>query len=214
MKQRMRRGRLIVFEGTDGTGKSTQLKLLHGHLEKQGLPVVATREPTDGVYGRQIRNLYVNRHQYSREEELELFLADRREHVRDFLHPNLDQGRIILCDRYYFSTAAYQGALGLDPDEILRRNDFAPEPDLVLLFRAPLQLSIERITNGRGETLNRFEQREFLEKVAAIFAAIKRSNIRRIDASGSIEEVHRQVVAAVAPLFPPPRPLQFPSALP
>lgn len=201
MNERTRRGRLIVFEGTDGTGKSTQLKLLHRGLAQQGLPVVSTREPTDGAFGRQIRNLYVNRHQYSREEELELFLADRREHVRDFLQPNLDLGKIILCDRYYFSTAAYQGALGLDPEEILRRNAFAPEPDLVLLFQAPLWLSIERITNGRGDTLNRFEQREFLEKVAAIFAAIDRPCIRRIDASGPMEEVRRQVLAAVAPLL-------------
>ena len=201
MKERMRRGKLIVFEGTDGTGKSTQLKLLHSLLEKRGFPIVATREPTDGAYGQEIRNLYVNRHQYSREEELELFLADRREHVRDFLQPNLDEGKIILCDRYYFSTAAYQGALGLDPEIILQRNDFAPEPDLVLLFQAPLPISIDRITTGRGDTLNRFEQREFLEKVAAIFASIDRPNICRIDAAGSIEEVHRQVATAVAALL-------------
>lgn len=201
MKERTRRGKLIVFEGTDGTGKSTQLKLLHSLLEKRGFPVVATREPTDGTYGQEIRNLYVNRHRYSREEELELFLADRREHVQDFLQPNLDEGKIILCDRYYFSTAAYQGALGLDPETILQQNDFAPEPDLVLLFHAPLPVSIDRITTGRGDTLNRFEQREFLEKVAAIFAAIDHPTIRRIEAAGSIEDVHRQVVAAVAATF-------------
>lgn len=201
MEERTRRGKLIVFEGTDGTGKSSQLKLLHRLLAKHGLPVVATREPTDGTYGQAIRNLYVNRHRYSREEELELFLADRREHVQGCLQPHLDAGSIILCDRYYFSTAAYQGARGLDPETILQQNDFAPEPDLVLLFQAPLAVSIDRITNGRGDTLNRFEQQEFLEKVAAIFAAIDHPNIRRIDAAGSIEDVHRQVVAAVATLL-------------
>lgn len=197
----MRAGKLIVFEGTDGTGKSTQLKLLHSWLEMQGLPVVATREPTGGKYGRQIRDLYVNRHQYSLEEELDLFLADRREHVLDFLQPNLDEGKIVLCDRYYFSTAAYQGARGLDPETILQLNDFAPEPDLVLLFQAPLPLCIERITTGRGDTLNTFEQLEFLTKVAVIFGNMHRPCIRRIDVSGSIEEVFRQTAAAVAPLL-------------
>lgn len=201
MNEKRNQGRLIVFEGTDGTGKSTQLKLLHGRLAKQGYPVIATREPTDGTYGREIRRLYIDRQRYSREEELELFIADRREHVRDVLEPALNEGKIILCDRYYLSTAAYQGALGLDPEEILARNAFAPEPDLVLLFQAPLPVSIARITDSRGDALNGFEQREALEKVAAIFAAIHRPYIRRIDAAGSIEEVGLQVAAAVAPLF-------------
>lgn len=201
MTEKVQRGKLIVFEGTDGTGKSTQLRLLRNYLEQRGYPVVATREPTDGRYGQQIRNLYVNRQQYSREEELELFVADRREHVRDLINPCLQQGRTILCDRYYFSTAAYQGALGLNPETILERNSFAPEPDLVLLFQAPLEIGMARITGSRGESLNNFEQREFLEKVAAIFAAIDRPYIRRIDASGSLEVVHRQVVASVAPLL-------------
>lgn len=201
MTEKVQRGKLIVFEGTDGTGKSTQLRLLHDYLKKCGHPVVATREPTDGRYGRQIRKLYVNRQHYSREEELELFVADRREHVRNLLVPCLQQGKTILCDRYYFSTAAYQGALGLNPETILDRNSFAPEPDLVLLFQAPLEVGMARITESRGEALNNFEQREFLEKVAAIFASIDRPYIRRIDASASIEDIHRQVVASVAPLL-------------
>jgi dTMP kinase len=203
MSKSMPRGTLIVFEGTDGTGKSTQLQLLRAWLEKQGFPVIATREPTDGAYGRQIRNLYVNRHEYSIREELELFLADRREHVRNFLKPNLQAGKVILCDRYYFSTVAYQGARGLDPAQLLQLNDFAPEPDLVLLFEAPLPLCIERITSGRGDALNSFEKREFLEKVAAIFASLNRPCIRKIDASRSVEEVHRQTVAAVSGLLSP-----------
>ena len=201
MNDKVARGKLIVFEGTDGTGKSTQLKLLANHLETQGYPVIVTREPTNGSYGQQIRNLYNNRQQYTREEELELFLADRKEHVQELIEPCLQQGKIILCDRYYFSTAAYQGALGLDPEAILRQNGFAPEPDLVLLFLAPLEISIERITCGRGDALNNFEQREFLEKVAAIFTAIKRPYIRNIDASGSIEVVHRQVIDHAVPLL-------------
>jgi dTMP kinase len=197
-----RQGILIVFEGTDGTGKSTQLQLLSCYLQDKGFPVVTTREPTDGHYGRKIRSLYMNRNKYSREEELELFVADRREHVRELLIPALKQGKIVLCDRYFLSTAAYQGARGFDPEKILQQNNFAPDPDLALLFQVPLDTGLERITSGRGDTLNDFEQRDNLDRVAAIFSAIKKPYIRAIDANRSIEEVHRQVVQLVSPLLP------------
>ncbi len=196
-------GELIVFEGTDGTGKTTQRDLLGRYLQDKGYPVVITKEPTNGPYGMQIRDLYMHRNRYSREEELELFLADRRQHVTDLLLPSLFEGKIILCDRYYFSTAAYQGALGFNPDTILAQNDFAPEPSLVLLFQANLDIGLRRITDGRGEALNNFEQREFQEKVAAIFAEIKRPYIRNIDASGTIDDIHRLVVENVLGLLRP-----------
>jgi dTMP kinase len=204
MSNQQARGKLIVFEGTDGTGKTTQRDLLGHYLQNQGYPVIITKEPTDGPYGMKIRDLYRHRNRYSREEELELFLADRRHHVTDILHPGLKEGKIILCDRYYFSTAAYQGALGLDPEAILALNNFAPEPDLVLLFQANLDIGLQRITAGRGETLNNFEQREFLEKVAAIFSTIKRPYIFNVDASGSIEDVQLLVIRYVMDLLQPP----------
>jgi dTMP kinase len=199
-------GRLIVFEGTDGTGKSTQLRLLGRDLEALGYPVIITKEPTEGSIGLKIRELYRDRHRYSREQELELFLADRREHVTNILRPGLATGKIILCDRYFFSTAAYQGARGFNPDMILKQNTFAPEPDLVLLFEAPLDISLKRITLGRGEIPNNFEQPEFLRKVAAIFSAIRRPYIHKIDASGSIESVRRLVLPPVMALLSPPTP--------
>lgn len=198
----VRKGILIVFEGTDGTGKSTQLQLLSRYLQDKGYPVITTREPTEGQYGQRIRELYVNRSKYSQDQELELFLADRREHVHDLLAPALEQGKVILCDRYFLSTAAYQGARGFDPEEILTLNHFAPDPDLALLFQVPLDTGIKRITSGRGDELNDFEQRESLDHVAAIFSSIKRPYIRRIDSTGSIEEVHRMVIEHVSPLLP------------
>lgn len=203
MSDKQRCGKLIVFEGTDGTGKTTQRDLLGRYLQDRGYPVIITKEPTNGPYGMQIRDLYNHRNKYSREEELDLFLADRRQHVTDLLLPSLLLGKIILCDRYYFSTVAYQGALGLNPETILTLNDFAPEPDLVLLFQAHLDIGLTRITAGRGEALNNFEQRGFLEKVAAIFAAIKRPYFRNIDASGTIDDVHRLVVGHVLKLLQP-----------
>lgn len=201
MTGRRDKGLLIVFEGTDGTGKSTQLNLLWRYLIAHGYPVITTREPTEGRYGRKIRKLYTNRHNHSPEEELELFLADRREHVTTLLLPALEKGTIVLCDRYFLSTAAYQGAIGFDPESILEQNTFAPDPDVALLFRASLETGLKRITSGRGDALNDFEQRESLEKVAAIFAAIKRPYIRIIDAEGSIDDVHQRVLQQVTPLL-------------
>jgi len=196
-----KKGLLIVFEGTDGTGKSTQLQLLYNILHDKDYPVIATREPTDGKYGRKIRELYINRKNYSHEEELELFLADRREHVDKLLNPALKRGEIILCDRYFLSTAAYQGAIGFDPETILSRNSFAPDPDLALLFQTPVNVGITRIISDRGDTLNDFEQNESLEKVAEIFSGIGRPYIKTIDATGSIESVHQAVMGHIATLF-------------
>jgi len=194
MDETKRKGLLIVFEGTDGTGKSTQLRLLFDALQDEGYPVLATREPTDGQYGRKIRELYLNRGKCSPEEELELFLADRKEHVNDLISPALSRGEIVLCDRYFLSTAAYQGAIGFDPEIVLNRNSFAPEPDLALLFHTPVNVGITRITSARGDTLNDFEQTENLEKVAKIFDAVQRPYIERVDATGSIESVHQEVM--------------------
>ncbi len=196
-----KKGLLIVFEGTDGTGKSTQLQLLAGVLQDKGFPVVSTREPTEGKYGQEIRALYSNRKKVSLEEELDLFMADRKEHIDTLLAPALASGKIILCDRYYLSTIAYQGAAGLDPAQILARNAFAPTPDLALLFYAPVQTGVKRITENRGETLNDFEKEEYLQKVAAQFEEMDFPWIKRVDASRSIAIIHQDVLRLVQPLL-------------
>ena len=228
----MNKGLLIVFEGIDGTGKSTQMSLLARYLRENGFTVIETREPTNGQFGQQIRALYTNRNGVSPEQELELFLADRQEHVDNVLKPALQEGKIILCDRYFLSTAAYQGvvdhspagaisgtsdtqpgkrsnakapavAVGFSPAEIIAKNDFAPPPDLALLFCAPPQIGIERITKGRGDTLNDFEQEAALQKVAAIFDSLELPYITRINASGSIAAIHQAVLQAVIPILQP-----------
>ena len=194
-------GILIVFEGIDGTGKTTQLSLLAEVLSKRGLPVISTREPTGGIYGQKIRELYRDRERVSRQEELELFLADRREHVRELLRPALQSGKIVLCDRYVFSTLAYQGAAGLDLAEIIRQNSFAPTPDLALLFQAPPETGIARITGKRHESPNDFEQADTLVRVARIFDALDQPYVRRIDATGTITTIHESVMNAVEPVI-------------
>jgi len=197
-----KRGILIAFEGIDGTGKSTQIGLLADYLSAKGHEVVATREPTDGPYGRKIRSLFASRHRLTPEDELGLFMADRREHVREMLLPALAEGKVVLTDRYYFSTAAYQGAAGHDPDQIIADNEkFAPVPDLVLLLTLTPAESVHRIQNLRGESLNDFEREDSLARVAAIFAGFKMSYIARIDAAVSPDKVHQEIVARVEELL-------------
>lgn len=198
-----RKGRLIAFEGIDGTGKSTQVAMLAQLLRRDGHDVVVTREPTDGVYGQRIRQLYQDRDAVSRQEELDLFLADRREHVAKVIAPGLAQGQWIVTDRYYFSTAAYQGVAGFDPEAIIRQNEtFAPVPDLVILLEIPPEQAVDRIQRYRQETLNHFEQEEGLRKVARIFSGLHRDFIRRVDGAQAIAEVHARIVALVRASLP------------
>lgn len=194
----MKRGVLIAFEGIDGTGKSTQVQLAAEALTRRGFVVVTTREPTDGPWGQRIRQLYKNRNSVTPEEELALFIADRREHVQTVIEPALASGSVVLTDRYYLSTAAYQGAAGQDPDRIIAENEaFAPQPDLVMLLTIPVALGVHRVRHLRGESLNDFEQEETLARVAAIFAGLGGGYIRRIDASGSAAEVHGLIMARI-----------------
>ncbi|NLX18867.1 MAG: dTMP kinase [Desulfobulbus sp.] len=197
----MKSGILIAFEGIDGTGKSTQLPLLANFLRDQGYTVVETCEPTSGPYGRRIRELYRNRKQVSPDQELELFLRDRRQHVTECIQPALERGAIVLTDRYYFSTAAYQGAAGWDPEQIFARHDFAPEPDLVLLLTLTPEESLSRIRDMRGESPNDFEQKEQLEKVADLFASFPQSCIVRIPAALSVTQVQAAIRNVVQQLL-------------
>ena len=190
-------GLFVVFEGIDGTGKSTQLHLLADELQQMGFAVVSTREPTDGPFGQKIRELFVDREVVSSEEELELFIADRDQHVREVIAPALADGYIVVCDRYYLSTVAYQGANGLDPEFIMKKNMGFPVPDLAIILEIEPAQSILRIQNQRNEIPNTFEKESNLRKVAAIFDAMKHPYIKRIGAADSIETVQLQVLEAV-----------------
>jgi dTMP kinase len=190
-------GMFIVFEGIDGTGKSTQLHLLAESLKQLGYAVVATREPTDGPFGRKIRELFVDRGTVSHDEELELFIADREQHVQEVIAPALADGCVVLCDRYYLSTVAYQGANGFDSDFIMSKNRDFPAPDLAIILEIDPAEGIHRIQNHRNEHPNTFEEESNLRKVAAIFAAMQQGYIRRINGADTIENVHGQVLATV-----------------
>ncbi len=194
-----KKGKLIVFEGIDGTGKSTQLELLANRLKKEGLDIITTKEPTDGVFGQKIRQSYLKRNQTDKEEELRLFIDDRREHVWLVLKPALEKGQIILCDRYFLSTAAYQGAIGFNPQHIIKQNSFAPNPDLAFIFQLRPEKSIKRIISSRGERPNDFEQN--LDKVKQIFDKMDYPYIKKIEAGRSIEIIHQEVYEEVKKLL-------------
>lgn len=197
-----RKGTFIVFEGIDGTGKSTQIKKLADALLEMGHDVLATREPTEGIYGKKIRALYQNRSAVSANDELDLFIEDRRQHIKTLINPSLKAGKIVLCDRYFLSTAAYQGAAGCSPETIIARHHFAPEPDLAIILEVPPLVCIGRITEKRGDQLNDFEKLESLKKVDSIFKEMDLPYIQRIDGSAAEEEVHRQVRGLIVRLLP------------
>lgn len=196
------KGCLIIFEGIDGTGKSTQLRLLAERLTGCGLPVITTKEPTEGKYGQQIRALYQSRNDVTMDQELELFIKDRRDHVNRLINPALEQKKIVLCDRYYLSTIAYQGALGADLEAVRRMNEFAPKPDLALIFQLEPSLAIKRITEKRGDLLNDFEQLDSLTKVSAIFDTLDFSFIHRINSNQPADQVHDDVIKTVNTTLP------------
>jgi len=191
-------GPLIVFEGIDGAGKSTQAKLLAERLEQAGFEVVRTREPTDGTYGRRLRESAACG-RLSPTEELELFVLDRKQHVHDEIAPALAAGKAVIVDRYFLSTAAYQGARGLDPEAIMTANEaFAPIPTVAVLLQTGVAGGRERIRQrGDGEG-NLFEREAELRKVAKVFDSLDRPYIRRCDGRGTIEEVHQAIVELLA----------------
>ncbi|MBO9542335.1 dTMP kinase [bacterium] len=193
------KGLFIAVEGIDGMGKSTQLAQLEQFLEAQGFPVKRTREPTDSVYGREIRRIAAEgRDGITLDEELNLFIQDRALDVNENILPALEAGAVVLVDRYFYSNIAYQGALGIDPDHIRALNAHFPKPDLVLMLDAPPSTGIGRIRGGRGEANNKgYEQEEFLVKVREIFAAMPDANIVRVDASRDLATVTNEVRALV-----------------
>ena len=198
----MERGFLIVFEGIDGTGKSTQCELLAKSLIERDILNIALAEPTRGTWGIKVRRLLSEGRQgISPQEELSWFVNDRKEDIELNIMPALQDNKVVLMDRYYFSTAAYQGALGLDPEQIRLENEtFAPIPDRVLIFLTSPETCLERIESSRDQK-SAFEKLDYLQNVQEIFKSFSGPNIRFIDSVGSVPEVHAKVLSSIEDLF-------------
>ncbi|MFQ5849178.1 MAG: dTMP kinase [Candidatus Binatia bacterium] len=202
--------RLISFEGGDGSGKTTQIKLLEAHLASRGKICLLTREPGGTTLGGLIRRVLVEgvREEIACQAELFLYLADRAQHVREVVRPAIESGRFVLCDRFTDSTLAYQGyGRGVDLPLLRRMNRFASggiEPDLTLLLDCSVEVTLSRARarvaeqQSRGSHEDRFETEglEFHERVRRGFLDLARAEPDRIavlDASAPILAVHEEV---------------------
>jgi dTMP kinase len=187
-------GELIVFEGIDGSGKTTQSKRLRQHFMQQGLACDWFREPGESRAGRRIRELAMNDQHLTPEEELALFIEDRLENIQTNILSNLALGHRVILDRYYFSSVCYQGARGLDPQDILNRHSFAPRPDLAFYIDVGVKAALERIRRNRSERAVRFEVEDYLEKVRLHYLRLcDQGFLIRVEGEGAEEEIFSEI---------------------
>ncbi len=204
-------GRFIVFEGVEGAGKSTQVRLVSGWLRAAGVPHVTAREPGGTPVGEAIRQVLLDRGELDvpAETELLLMLAARAAFVRDVVRPALDEGRVVVADRFDLSTFAYQGfGRGLALDEVRRLNAFATGglvPDLYVLLDLPVDEGSRR-QEREGKTRDRIEREgeAFLERVRQGYAelAAATGHARVVDGRGAPEVVHRRIRTLLQDEFP------------
>lgn len=187
------RGALIAIEGIDGAGNTTQSRLLVRWLKRRGVRAVLTKEPTRGDVGRLIRRRLREGRLDALTDAL-LFAADRAEHVAKVILPMIEQGFVVISDRYVESSIAYQGAEGADVGWLEAVNSFAPRPDLVVVLDVQPSLALAR----KGGPREGFEREDFLEKVReTLRARAKEKGYLIVDASRPIAEVQREVRRAV-----------------
>ena len=185
------RGVLVALEGIDGVGKSTQGRRLENIFKENGYDVLYLHEPSDSPWGRRLReSMTGDRRVLAPSQELDLFLQDRRYDVAAHIVPALAARKLVLMDRYYFSTIAYQGALGIEPEHIRRLNEaFAPVPDVVLLLLVSPAQALARIRHARGRADDVFEREDYLTKVHEVFRTLTGPHIHPIDAVQPIDVV-------------------------
>ena len=187
-----------MLEGIDGTGKSTLARSLAAHLTTHGHTVILSREPTDGPWGKKLRDSATTG-RLTPQEELDCFLNDRRDHVQNLILPTLQKGHTIILDRYYFSTMAYQGARGFDPKQIRKDNEaFAPPPHILIILDLDIPTALQRI-GARGDTANQFEQTEALRKCRDIFLTLQHEPFAHIiNASSPPEKILTQALQIIS----------------
>lgn len=200
----MEKGLFITFEGADGCGKTTQIKLLDEYLRSKGYKTLLTREPGSKGLGEKLREILLNYDgEVSPVAESFLFLADRAQHVDCIIKPALENGIIVLCDRHTDSTLAYQGyGRGLDLDEIRKLNKIATsglKPDLTIVLDVDIETSQARV----GAKKDRMESAgiEFFQRVRDGFLEIAKQEPERvkvISSADTIENIHKKVVELVA----------------
>lgn len=188
-------GFLLAVEGIDGVGKSAQVQAVARILQGRNIDCVVTREPTASTWGKLLRDS-ASKGRLSAAEELHAFLEDRKEHVRELIRPSLEAGKVVITDRYYFSTVAYQGARGFDPVELLRMNEeIAIEPHLLVLIDLDPESSLARIGNRDGMA-NHFETVSQLARSREIFLSLTKPYLFRVDGLGRPDDIRDQILLA------------------
>ena len=193
----------ITFEGIEGSGKSTQCRLLKEHLESKGRKVTVTREPGWGAMGKVIRHLILDEKELEIHPltELYLFCADRVQHVKDFITPRIKDGEVVICDRYFDSTIVYQG-YGRQLDlymvkKLAEASTLSLVPDITFLLNLPVREGLMRL-DLRDETTNRMDEEplEFHEMIRQGYiseATLNTNRIKIINASHEADEVQKQI---------------------
>lgn len=204
-------GFFIVFEGGEGTGKTTQIQLLHERLIQASKEVLITREPggTDCLIAEKIRQMLKDpeNREMCPETEMFLFLASRAQHVKQIILPHLESGNIVICDRFFGSTFAYQhfGRGLFNLDEVKRINAFATAgliPDITILLDLSPRAGRTRISSERQADRFDDEKLEFHERVRQGYLSLAKSepNWRVISADDSVDAVHNEIWDAVSHL--------------
>ncbi|MGC9346748.1 MAG: dTMP kinase [Anaerolineae bacterium] len=198
-----RRGAFITFEGGEGSGKTTQLRLLSAWLEGQGVSHLITREPGGTMIGEKIRDLLhdCNHTEMTPEAEILLYSASRAQLVGELILPALASGHVVLCDRYYDSTYAYQGyGRGLSLDALRQITEFATQglkPDLSLYLDVPPEIGLNRRADS-GEALNRLDRETlaFHRRVRIGYQSLVKAEPTRwrlVDATGAIDAIQTRL---------------------
>lgn len=200
------RGKFITIEGTDGSGKSTQIELLMDYLRKKGADVIFTREPGGTQISEKIREIIldVDNSEMTGITEALLYAAARSQHVEEKIIPAIEAGKIIICDRFVDSSIAYQGAArGLGAEKIMGINEAALHgimPDMTLFFDLSPEKGILRKKNERALDRLEKEKMDFHEKVYEGYKNLCKKypeRIKPIDADRSIDEVHSEVIVVI-----------------
>ena len=196
------KGLFITFEGIEGCGKSTQAKLLAEYLRNQGKVVFLTREPGGPKISEQIREILLStkNNEMLPETEVLLYMASRSQHTGEWIIPALEQGKIVISDRYYDSTLAYQGAARRIErkliDSITKFATFGLKPDITFLVDLPAEEGLSRISYKNADRLEK-ESLEFHRKVRKGFfeiAKIEKNRYIIIDGRDSVEKIHKEIV--------------------
>lgn len=206
------KGKFIVIEGLDGSGKTTQTKILAAKLREKGMRVVTHAEPTSGEYGRKCREILSGAKKCTKSELALLFTADRIDHNvndADGINMHIDKGETVLCDRYYYSTLAYQGVdVGMEWLKTLNLGcEDIRKPDLCIFLDLTPEKSMERIyANRTADQIEIYETQDYLTSIRKRFynclESLKESeNIVVINADGTIDEVAEKIENAVNTIY-------------